>query len=173
MTTVQTWLEEHIWPTEAQHVNHDFVKAGSQLANEMIRSGTTCFSDMYFFPEVTAGVAHDVGMRCQLAFPIIEFANAWADNVDEAMHKGLSLRDTYRSHELINIIFGPHAPYTGSDETFQRIATLAPELQTAIQVHLHETQTEVDNTINEQSKRPLERLRDLHVLGPMTQCAYD
>ena len=170
---LDTWLNEHIWPAEAKHVSETFVKQGTELAlAEMIRTGTTCFSDMYFFPEQTATAAHQAGMRCQIAFPILEFPSAWANDADEYISKGLALRDAYRSHEAINVIFGPHAPYTVSNDTFSRIATLAPEIQSGIHVHLHETQGEVDNAINESGKRPIERLYELGVLTPATQCVH-
>lgn len=170
---LDTWLNEHIWPAEAQHVSAEFVKDGAELAiAEMIRSGTTCFSDMYFFPEETAAAAHRTGMRCQITFPIFEFPSAWGSGADEYISKGLALRDNYRSNQLINVMFGPHAPYTVGDETFARIAILAPEIQSGIHVHLHETQGEVDNAINESGKRPIQRLHDLQVLTTTTQCVH-
>ncbi len=170
---MQTWLEEHIWPAEAKYVSADFVKDGTELAiAEMIRSGTTGFSDMYFFPDQAAMVAHHAGIRCQLTFPILELPSAWAQHADEYISKGLALRDNYRSHELINIVFGPHAPYTVSDNTFKRIATLAPEIQTHIQVHLHESKIEVDSALSDTQKRPIQRLFDLQVLTPATQCVH-
>ena len=170
---LDTWLNEHIWPAEAAHVSAKFVKEGAQLAiAEMIRSGTTCFSDMYFFPEETATAAFEAGIRCQINFPIIEFPSSWADNADEYLTKGLALRDQYRSNDLVTVNFGPHAPYTVSDETFERIATLAPELQAGTQVHLHETQFEVEQSLKELNKRPIKRLFDLNVLTPLTQCVH-
>jgi len=170
---LDTWLNEHIWPAEGQHVSANFVKEGAELAiAEMIRSGTTCFSDMYFFPEQTAAVAHDAGIRCQITFPILEFPSAWASNADEYISKGLALRDQYRSHELIKVHFGPHAPYTVSDETFERIAVLSPELQSHIHVHLHETKQEVTDAEKKEGKRPIQRLFDLNVLTPLTQCVH-
>jgi 5-methylthioadenosine/S-adenosylhomocysteine deaminase len=170
---LQSWLNEHIWPAEAKHVSSNFVKQGTELAiAEMIRSGTTCFTDMYFFPDETASVAHNTGIRCQVAFPILEFPSAWAKNADEYIQKGLSLRDKYRSHDLIQFIFGPHAPYTVSDDTFKRIAVLAPELQAGIHVHLHETVTEVTESLETTKKRPIQRLFDLNVLTPLTQCVH-
>jgi 5-methylthioadenosine/S-adenosylhomocysteine deaminase len=170
---LDTWLNEHIWPTEAKFVGADFVRDGAELAiAEMIRSGTTCFSDMYFFPEETAAAAHRAGIRCQITFPILEFPSAWANDADDYISKGLTLRDNYRSNPLITVIFGPHAPYTVSDATFTRIATLAPEIQCGIQVHLHETKGEVANVIAESGQRPIQRLYDLQVLTPTTQCVH-
>ncbi|MCH8840400.1 MAG: amidohydrolase family protein, partial [Planctomycetes bacterium] len=70
---LMTWLTEHIWPAEGRWVNADFVRLGTELAMaEMLRGGTTCFSDMYFYPDVAAAAALDAGMRAQLCFPVID-----------------------------------------------------------------------------------------------------
>ena len=170
---LDTWLNKRIWPAESKHVSAKFVKEGTQLAiAEMIRSGTTCFSDMYFFPDQSAAAAHDAGIRCQITFPVVEFPSAWADNADDYISKGLALRDHYRSHELVKVNFGPHAPYTVSDETFSRIAVLASELQANIQVHLHETKDEITQALKDNGKRPIQRLFDLNLLTPLTQCVH-
>jgi 5-methylthioadenosine/S-adenosylhomocysteine deaminase len=170
---LQRWLESRIWPTEAKYVSEQFVKEGAELAiAEMIRSGTTCFSDMYFFPDQTAEVARHAHIRCQIAFPILEFPSAWAVNADDYIRKGLALYDSYRAHPLITLCFGPHAPYTVSDETFARIAPLATELQAGIQIHLHETADEISQSMNNCGRRPLQRLSDLGILTPQTQCVH-
>ncbi|GAA5316951.1 MAG: TRZ/ATZ family hydrolase [Candidatus Pelagadaptatus aseana] len=170
---LQTWLEQHIWPAEQQWVNPEFVETGTELAiAEMIRSGTTTFSDMYFFPEQAAQAAAKAGMRCQLAFPVLDFPTAWAQDPDEYISKGLALHDDYAGHPLVSIAFGPHAPYTVSDEPLQRIATLAEELQTPIQIHLHETASEVDAALAETGKRPIARLNELGLLSPLSQCVH-
>ena len=170
---LQRWLEDHIWPTEEKYVSEQFVRDGAELAiAEMIRSGTTCFSDMYFFPDQTAKVAHNAHIRCQIAFPILEFSSAWAVNADDYISKGLALYDDYRAHPLITLCFGPHAPYTVSDETFARIAALATGLQAGIQIHLHETADEVSQSMNDCGRRPLQRLSDLGILTPQTQCVH-
>lgn len=170
---LQSWLNDHIWPAEARWVSPEFVRDGSALAAlEMLRSGTTCFSDMYFFPEQTAIVAEEAGLRAQLSFPVLEFPTAWARDADDYLHKGLALLDEYRHHERINIAFGPHAPYTVGDEALRRIATLAAETDSAIQIHAHENQAEVDNALRDSGQRPLQRLAALDLLGPRTQLVH-
>jgi 5-methylthioadenosine/S-adenosylhomocysteine deaminase len=167
------WLNEYIWPAEAKWVNERFVHDGTQLAMaEMIKSGTTCFSDMYFFPEVAAQVAHEAGLRCQLSFPIFNFPSNWGAGPDEYIHKGLQLRDDYKHSDLTHIVFGPHAPYTLDDEPLSKIATYAFELDCPVQIHLHETQKEVDDALSATGKRPVQRLNDLGILGPRTQCVH-
>jgi len=172
-TALTNWLEDHIWPVENQWLDETFVHDGTQLAlAEMLKTGTTCFSDMYFFPEVTATAVHHAGLRAQLCFPVLDFPNAWARDADDHIHKGLALHDSYRSHERIRIGFGPHSPYTLDDTPLKRIAVLAEELQAPIQIHLHETAGEVADALQATSTRPLRRLLELGVLSPLTQCVH-
>ncbi|KJS04120.1 MAG: N-ethylammeline chlorohydrolase [Gammaproteobacteria bacterium BRH_c0] len=167
------WLEDHIWPAEARWVSEEFVRDGAELAMaEMLKSGTTCFSDMYFFPDQVALVAREHGLRCQLAFPILNFASAWARDGDEYISKGLQLRDTCKGDELINVVFGPHAPYTVDDRYLERVATYANELDICVQIHLHETQGEVDDAVALSGERPIARLQRLGLLTPNTQCVH-
>lgn len=170
---LQIWLEEHIWPAEGQWVSADFVRDGSQLAiAEMLRSGTTCFSDMYFFPEETAKAAEEVGIRCQLNTPILDFPTAWGENADDYIDMGLALHKQYSSSELVNIGFGPHAPYTVSDAPLKRIAQLSREFDIPVQIHLHETADEVATSIEQKTLRPSERLEQLGLFSERLQCVH-
>lgn len=167
------WLENHIWPAESRWVSEDFVRDGTRHAiAEMIRSGTTCFSDTYFFPEVAVEVAVSAGMRMRAAFPVFEFPSAWGRNADEYIHKGLALRDDYKGHELIDIAFGPHAPYTVENKTFERIAMLSEELDARIHLHLHESAQEVEDSLKLRGVRPIERMETLGILGPRTEAVH-
>lgn len=171
--SLKTWLEEHIWPAEAQWVSDEFVRDGVRHAcAELIQSGTTCFSDMYFFPDVTADIANQAGMRSRIVFPILEFPSPWAQSAEEYIHKGLALHDQYKNHSLIRIAFGPHAPYTVSDKTFERVAMLAQELDANIQLHLHETASEVNDSVSEHGLRPVARMEQLGILGPRTEAVH-
>lgn len=164
---LMTWLEKHIWPAEQQWVSPEFVTDGTRLAMaEMLRSGTTTFSDQYFFPEATAAAAREAGMRAQIAFPVIDFPNNWSRNGFDAIEKGLALRDDYRSHHRIGLAFAPHAPYTVGDETLKKIAIYADELGMSVQMHLHETAGEVERAVADTGQRPTERLHRLGLLSP-------
>jgi 5-methylthioadenosine/S-adenosylhomocysteine deaminase len=167
------WLEQHIWPAEGKWVSEEFVRDGTQLAvAEMLRSGTTTFSDMYFFPDVVAKVASDAGIRAQITFPVLNFPTAWGQDPDDYIRKGLSVRDDFKHSELIDVVFGPHAPYTVNDQALQKIAMLASELDINIHIHVHETQQEVDDEVQSSGKRPLARLNDLGILGPRAQLVH-
>ena len=167
------WLEQHIWPAEGEHVSAEFVRDGTELAiAEMLRSGTTTFSDMYFFPDAAAAAATHSGIRCQIVFPILDFPTAWARDADEYISKGLRLRDDLKHQGLVSIGFGPHAPYTVCRENLQKVATLAAELDIPVQIHLHETKGEVLAAVEEQGERPLDTLNAIGLLGPRTQCVH-
>lgn len=167
------WLENHIWPVEGQFVDADFVYQGTQLAMaEMLLSGTTTFSDMYFFPNHCARAAKDAGMRMQAAFPIFNVPSAWGSGSDEYISKGLELFDQYRDDALINIAFGPHAPYTTDDASLERVATLASELDAPIQMHVHETEFEVLSALEQNKERPIARLNRLGLLSPRFQAVH-
>ncbi len=164
---LMTWLQEHIWPAEQQHVSAAFVRDGTLLAcAEMIRSGTTCFNDMYFFPEEAARAADQAGIRAVLGLIVIDFPSAWAQSADDYLHKGLALHDALRGHDRLHTAFAPHAPYSVTDAPLQRIVTLAEELDLPVHMHVHETATEVARAVQEGGRRPIERLDELGLLGP-------
>ncbi|MCA1804949.1 MAG: TRZ/ATZ family hydrolase [Xanthomonadaceae bacterium] len=174
------WLQHHIWPAEARWVNEEFVHDGTQLAiAEMLRGGTTCFNDMYFFPDVSARVSAACGMRATVGLILIDFPTAWADNAEEYLAKGLALHDEYRNDPLIGTAFAPHAPYTVSDAPLQRVRVLADELDIPVHMHVHETAYEVQEAVTATGQRPLARLQALDLLSPsllavhMTQLEND
>ncbi len=161
------WLQEHIWPAEAQWLSEAFVHDGTQLAiAEMIRSGTTCFNDMYLFPDVTARAAQQAGIRATIGLVVIDFPTPWADNAEEYLRKGLDLRDEFKGDRLIRTALAPHAPYTVSEEPLREIATLANELDIPVHIHLHETAGEVQQSLDQHGIRPLQRLQELGLLSP-------
>ncbi len=164
---LMTWLEEHIWPAEARWIAPDFVQAGTRLAiAEMLRGGTTCFNDMYFFPGDAARAARQAGIRAVVGMIMIDFPTAWADDADDYLRKGLALHDEFLHDPLVTTVFAPHAPYTVSDAPLERIATLAEELDVGIHMHVHETAFEVGQAMERDGRRPLERLDRLGLLSP-------
>ena len=170
---LMTWLQDYIWPAEGQFVSEEFVRDGVELAiAEMLRSGTTCFSDMYFFPGVTADVAHRLGMRAQITFPVFDMPSPWGSNAEDYLHKGLALRDAYKHSQYVSIGIGPHAPYTVGDESLKRVLTYAEELDLPLQIHLHETAFEVNDAVSRTGLRPIQRLHALGLLSPRLQCVH-
>lgn len=164
---LMTWLHDHIWPVESRIVNEDFVRDGALLAcAEMLRSGITCFNDMYFFPESTAQAALQAGMRAVIGMIAVEFPSAYASDASDYLTKGMAVRDALRDESLLSFCLAPHAPYTVSDATFERIAVYAAELDVPIHTHLHETQDEIRDSITAHGIRPLQRLKNIGLLGP-------
>lgn len=174
------WLNDHIWPAEAKWVSESFIRDGTELAiAEMLLGGTTCFNDMYFYPEIVARSAQRFGIRAMVSMIILDFPSVWAASIDEYFEKGLEVHDEVRSLSLVNTTLAPHAPYTVCDSSLERVRTLADELDVQIHMHVHETNSEVVDAMNKTGMRPLERLEDLGLLNPrmiavhMTQLTDD
>ncbi len=161
------WLNGHIWPAEQAWVSAELVRDGTRLAvAEMLRGGTTCFNDMYFFPDAAGNVADDAGIRAVVGLIVIDFPTVWAGEAQEYLEKGLEVHDQFRDHPYVSTAFAPHAPYTVADEPLQKIATLAEELDLPVHMHVHETADEVAASLKQFGKRPLERLEALGLLSP-------
>jgi 5-methylthioadenosine/S-adenosylhomocysteine deaminase len=161
------WLHDHIWPAEARWVHEEFVADGSRLAMaEMIRGGTTCINDMYFFPDVTARTAIQVGIRATVGLIVIDFPSAWASDPDGYLDRAIAVHDHLRGDPLVQTAFAPHAPYSVSDAPLRRVAKLANELELPVHMHVHETAAEVSGGIEQSGMRPIERLHRLELLNP-------
>lgn len=177
---LMTWLHDHIWPAEKRWVDPAFVREGTRLAAlEMLKSGTVCFNDMYFFPEVTARVVDEIGMRAVVGMILIDFQTGYADDPEDYLQKGLALHDRYREHARVRTAFAPHSPYAVSDAPLERVRVLADELEVPIHIHLHETRDEIVQSLRDHGERPLARLERLGLLAPhlvaihMTQLESD
>jgi 5-methylthioadenosine/S-adenosylhomocysteine deaminase len=164
---LMTWLKEHIWPAEARWVDERFTYEGTSLAiAEMLRGGTTCFNDMYYFPEVAARAASAAGIRACVGLIVIDFPTVYATSADEYISKALAVHDEYKGDRLISTAFAPHAPYTVADEPLTRIRTYADELEIPVHMHVHETAGEIAESIKTHGGRPLERLAALGLVSP-------
>ena len=153
------WLEQRIWPTEARLVDADFVADGTRHAiAEMIRGGTTCANDMYFFPEEVVRVARDAGFRMMAGIPIIEFPTRWAKSPAEYLSKAADVLESVRGDPLVGSTISPHAPYTVSDDTFRSVLDLAQRFDARIDCHVHETAGEVEQAVAQNGMRPFRRL---------------
>jgi len=175
---LMTWLQEHIWPAEGQHVDENFVKQGTELAiAEMIQSGTTTYADMYFYPQQGAEAALEAGIRTVCFTPILDFPTNYAQNADEYIRKAVECNDRFNNHPLnekglVQIGFGPHAPYTVSNEPLKEITILADQLDMPVQIHLHETAFEVDESLEKFNQRPTQRLAELGFLNERVSCVH-
>ena len=167
------WLNEKIWPLEGKWIAPDFVRDGTEIAAaEMILSGITTTSDMYFFPDVAAQALRSSGMRTQIVFPIMNIPTSWATDAREYLDKGLALRDHFRSDDLVDVGLGPHSTYTVDESLLSTTAMFANELDAAVQIHLHETAAEVLAHVDVMGERPIDTLARIGLLGPRTQCVH-
>lgn len=165
-TPLMVWLNEHIWPTEARFVGPEFVRDGVELAiAEMLRGGTTCCNENYFFPDIIAATYRRHGFRAVVGLPVIDFPTAWAASADEYFDKGLALLNEYRGDPLVTTAFAPHAPYTVCDESLARIRMLSDQLGLPVHMHVHETAHEVDESRQKLGQRPLARLQALGLVN--------
>ena len=171
--SLQDWLNNHIWPAEKEFVNSSFVKDGSILAlSEMIKSGVTTFNDMYFFPEATAEAVKELGVRSNIGLVVLDFPTNYATDPEDYLVKGFEFRDKWRNEELITTSIAPHAPYSVSNEAFTLINTYSEELNINIHTHLHETQWEIDQSIDKYGITPVQRLNNLGIIGPSLMAAH-
>lgn len=153
------WLENAIWPTEAKLTDH-YVKWGTQLGiAEMLRSGTTCFSDMYFFMDTTAQEVAKTGIRAVLSRGLAGVA----PTAETALVENKQLFKDWHGYDddRIKVMLGPHAPYTCPDEYLKKVIALSHEIGAQIHMHLSETKGEVENVISQTGKTPIAHMNEL------------
>lgn len=158
------WLQEYIWPIEAAVLGPDYVADGLELAvAEMLRGGTTCTNDEYFYPDVCAATYRRLGFRATVGLPVIDLPTVWARTPDEYFDKALEVHDLYRRDRTIRLAFAPHAPYTVGEASFERIRILAEQLDLPIHLHLHETAAEVAEGLEKHGLRDIARMDRLGI----------
>ncbi len=168
---LMSWLNDYIFPNEAKYVNKDMVYKCSKLSMlEMIRGGTGCFMDMYFFEEEVARAAHEIGMRGVIGEGIVDFESPSCRNADEAISKTKSLKEEFES-DMLKVSFAPHSTYTLSNKSLKKIADAANQ-SIIVQVHASETKDEVDIVLKDKGKTPIEVLRDVGLLHNNTYLAH-
>jgi 5-methylthioadenosine/S-adenosylhomocysteine deaminase len=176
------WLKQNIWPAEKSLVNPAFVRDGTELAMaEMLLSGTTCFAEHYFFPEVTVEVCSKVGMRVNVGLWSGEVETPWAKDVHACMQRGLSVFERYKDEDAkITFSLAPHSPYMIQDDGILRtIAALSHQHSLPVHMHVCEPQEEEKLSMQRHGKRSLQRLADVGLLNEyliavhMTQAHQD
>ena len=159
---LKVWLQQHIWPIEAAVIGPGFVADGVALAiAEMLRGGTTCCNENYFFPDVQAATYRQHGFRARVGLPVIDFPTAWAASDDEYFDRAGEVHDQWRDDPLVATAFAPHAPYTVSDANFERVRLLSDQLDIPVHLHLHETAQEVQQSVEQHGQRPIARIERL------------
>ena len=167
------WLQNHIWPIEAQLAREAFVYQGTQLAiAEMIRSGTTCFNDMYFFTQSAYAAVHESGIRANLGLILIDFPTAYAPDLAGYIQKAHELMHIIEPDPLVTASIAPHAPYTVSDESLQALQQVAQHYGLRTHMHIHETAIEVQQAMEQTGIRPLQRLEQLGIVNEQLMAVH-
>ncbi len=161
------WLNNYIWPAEKKWVSQEFVHDASLFAiAEMIRGGSICFNDMYFFLQQTAKAVDISGIRGAIGMTVINVPTAWAKNPDEYLAKGMEFFQEYKNHPRILTTIAPHGPYTVDDEHLLQIKKIAEDNNLKINMHVHETKDEIQHSLKNYQMRPLARLKKLGLVSP-------
>jgi 5-methylthioadenosine/S-adenosylhomocysteine deaminase len=147
---LDVWLMGYMMPVEREFVSPDFVQLGTKLAcAELIRSGVTCFADMYYFEEYVARTTADIGLRAVCSQTVLKFPAPDADYYEESLAEARDFIQRWKDHPLIVPSVAPHAPYTCTKEILQASAELAVEFDIPLHTHLSETAQEVEENRNE------------------------
>ena len=147
---LDVWLLGYMMPVEREYVTPEFVQLGTKLAcAEMIRSGITCFADMYYFEDDVAAATAEVGMRAVCSESILKFPTPDAPSYDESLAYSKKFIEKWKNHPLIVPSIAPHAPYTCTPEIIKRSKDIALKYDIPLHIHLAETQSEVENVTAE------------------------
>lgn len=160
------WLNERIWPAEAKYVNEEFVARSGELSClEMIKSGTTCFNDMYFFgQDIMAETAVRAGLRALLGIDL--------KNPEMSIDYAVSLADKYQGDERIEITLAPHSVYACSADTLRKTKAAAEANNFRIHIHVSESEKEIIDCRKTHSKTPVEYLDELGLLSDKLMAAH-
>ncbi|WDV46141.1 amidohydrolase [Clostridiaceae bacterium M8S5] len=164
------WLTEKIWPVENK-LKPEHTYWGSMLSiAEMIKSGITCFADMYFFMDETAKAINQTGIRASICRGLAGNKNEGLEKID--INKKLYMDYHKKGDGRITVMFGPHAPYTCDPYYLQKTIEVAKELNTGIHIHLSESEKEIEDSIKAYGKSPIQHVNDLGLFDCHTLAAH-
>ncbi|MGB9599930.1 MAG: amidohydrolase [Myxococcota bacterium] len=170
---LDVWLYGYIFPVEKNFVNKEFCRWGTLLsALEMIKSGTTCFVDMYYYEDVIAGAASELGMRGICGETVLKFPSPDAISYDIGFKYARAFIEEWRGHRLITPAIAPHAPYTCTPEILKEARKIAEDYNIPVLIHLAETSFEVESARREWGMSPIEYLESLGVFDVKTIAAH-
>jgi 5-methylthioadenosine/S-adenosylhomocysteine deaminase len=167
------WLQKYIFPAEAKTVSPDFVRVGTRLAAlEMIESGTTTYTDMYYFEDEIARTTKAAGLRGVLGETIIGFPVPDAKTPADSLALAERFAKAFANDDLITPAVAPHAMYTNDTETLKACRALADRLHIPLITHLAETNDEVKTANDKYHMTPTAYLESIRFFGPRTLVAH-
>src|SRR4051794_28818860 len=170
---LQDWLTKFIFPAEAKNVNADFVRWGTRLGIlEMLLSGTTTFTDMYYFEEIVAEAAKEAGMRGVLGETVIGFPVADNKTPQDALVYTEKFMTRFKGDPLVTAAVAPHSVYTVPDEMLKASRALANKYDAPLLIHVSETKKENDDALARRKMTPTKILESLGVLTGRTVAAH-
>ena len=170
---LDVWLLGYMMPVEREFVSPEFVRLGTQLAcAEMIRSGTTCFADMYYFEDSVAHAAADAGLRGVLGQTVLKFPAPDAASYEESLELARTFVQAWKGHPLVVPSVAPHAPYTCPPEILRACTALAEEFDVPLQIHLAETALEVTNCQAENGMTVIPHVEQHGIFGAKVVAAH-
>ena len=162
---LDTWLNDYIWPVEA-NLAGEYCYAGALLSCiEMIKSGTTTFNDMYFFMDDVAKAVDEAGLRGMLCHGMIDLGDEEKRNAEFKETERIIEKCHNTADGRIKVAFGPHAPYTCSEELLVGVREKADKMGLKIHIHVSETEFEVQQVTEAHGARPFEYLNEIGFLG--------
>ncbi len=170
---LQDWLTKFIFPAEAKNVTASFTRWGTRLAClEMLLSGTTTYTDMYYYEDAIAETDREAGLRAVLGETIIGFPAPDARTPEDALRFTERFIQRFRNDPLIVPTVAPHALYTNSDATLKAARTLASRYGVPLIIHVAETRREREDALAKWGKSPVAELDALGVLSGRTLAAH-
>jgi len=143
---LDVWLLGYVMPVEREFVTPDFCHLGTLIAcAEMIRGGTTCFADLYYFEDTVAEAVDEAGMRAVLGQSILKFPTPDADSFEDSLAYTRDFLQRWKDHPLVVPSVAPHAAYSCTEEILIACTELAIEFDAPLQIHISESRQEVEN----------------------------
>ena len=170
---LDVWLMGYMMPVEREFVTPEFVRLGTQLAcAEMIKSGVTCFADMYYFEEEIARTTAEIGMRALCAQSVMKFPTPDAQFFEQGLQMARDYISRWKGHDLIIPSIAPHAPYTCPPEIIKAATALALEFDVPLHTHISETAIEVENMRKEQGMPVVPYVKKLNLFDAKVLAAH-
>lgn len=170
---LDVWLMGYMMPVEREFVTPEFVRLGTQLScTESIRSGVTCFADMYYYEDEVAKATAEIGMRAVCGQTVLKYPSPDAESYESALEYAREYIQKWKDHPLIVPAIAPHAPYTCTEEILSATTSLAVEFNIPLHTHIAETAAEVENSNKEHGMSVVPYIEKLNIFDAKVIAAH-